>query len=155
MMILRITYIFLVFVIGLVTCNSHAIPVSLSECIGCPINYPIQDPCEESGTCSYRILWCSRSDTAPYVINPGTLITIIGTGFECQNCFGCPDNPPPAQVCLGTVEVEFEESVTVNVSSQVTVGYAFVESSLYASIALTFCETNWSTRRSSFTCEYT
>jgi len=118
--------------------HAQAIPVALTECLGCPLPGSFDDPCnpdQDPPGCFYRRLWCDRIDSAPYVVQGGTPGTILGTNLICTNCTGCPDCPPPVNAtCQGTVSATFTESVSVTVNAGVETEADGVTESLEASI---------------------
>lgn len=96
--------------------------VPLSECLGCP--WPPGGP---NGACTSlpagcfcRAQGCSRQDIGPYLTNQGTPGTVFGGSFGCENCAGCPECPPPPMTCLQTLQVCFNETVSVNIAGGIT-----------------------------------
>ncbi len=118
--------------------EASAIPVALSECLDCSLPESFDDPCNPDQAdpgCFYRRLWCSRTDSAPYVVQAGQPNLILGHTLYCSNCRGCPDCPPPAHsICQGTVSATYTESVSVDVHAGVQTGRSTVTQTLEASI---------------------
>ena len=83
--------------------------VPVSECNGCTLPTDVDDCCEAVAT------WCKRRDDPPVVTFAG-VPTIIGTWGLCENCYGCPENPP-----TGAVIVEFGSSLSSEQSASITV----------------------------------
>ena len=77
---------------------------------------------------------CERTDCAPVVTNAGTPGVVLGGMINCDNCAGCPDNPPSPMVCLEHLEACFTESLNVSVNSAITTGIPGIEAEIGSTI---------------------
>jgi len=118
--------------------SAAAAPVPLAECLGCP--WPPSSMQLPEG-CFFRARWCSRVDSAPYCTNAGTPGLIVGATVTCDNCTdNCPECPPPPVNCQQSLQVCFNQTVTVNLAPGISGGEG-IKAELKAAIGISESKT--------------
>lgn len=101
------------------------------------------DPCCSP---SWITATCTRFDSKPVVVFPGTPVAIPSDDFEfiCENCCKfepdeCPGNDinPPMRECVLNPSLTFTESISLSVSGSITVSIRAVELALEGGVGVT------------------
>lgn len=109
--------------------TAQSMLVPLSEC-SCTRPIDVDDCCKATQQ------WCSRFDGPGVVTAAGTPMVLISSA-RCENCGGCPDNPPQNDLeCTSVAELSYTETASSTISSQVTVGIPGINASLSAALGM-------------------
>ncbi len=103
--------------------------VPLSECSACG------EPPDDWG-CEVLIEGCVRIDYEPEVVSPGIPST-IGSLLTCDNCGGCPDDPPSGSLtCDAGAGVQFTVTATASISAQITGSISGIQAALGGAVGV-------------------
>jgi hypothetical protein len=106
--------LFTIIIILLTGSTAVALTVPSSECPLPPI------PVLTGPNCSVSFN-CMRTDLPAVLVNPGTRVEIGGNTISCDNCAGCPQDPPPPMTCLDTLTVSHTEFRNYSISPKISV----------------------------------
>jgi hypothetical protein len=116
---------------GLNTAGGAIVP--LSECSFCALpGGPLPQGC------FFRRTWCDRLDYTPIQLSPGNASFAYSQIHACDNCVGCPDNPPGSPLhCFATLQACFTESITYSIAAGIQAGIPAIQGSFSSSAGIT------------------